>query len=110
APARVAGVAVNDGAAQRSMVNSVTVTFDGEVSVNAGTFELSRQDGSLVALSVALSVVDGRTVAVLTFSGSDLVAGSLADGSYTLTVRGDLVHDHWGRDLDGDGDGSAGGD
>jgi hypothetical protein len=55
-------------------------------------------------------VVGGRTVAVLTFSGAEFVGGSLADGRYTLTVRADLVHDRWGRALDGNGDGSAGGD
>jgi hypothetical protein len=110
APARVAGVAVNDGSAQRSMVNSLTVTFDGRLTVDAGAFELSRPDGSLVELAAATSVVDGRTVAVLTFTGPDVVGGSLADGSYTLTVRADRVHDRWGRELDGDGDGSAGGD
>ena len=109
APARVENVAVNDGSEQRSMVNSVTVTFDGEVTLDPGAFEVTRQDGSQVALSVAASVVNGKTVAVLTFTGSDVVAGSLADGRYTLTVRGDLVHDRWGRQLDGDGDGSAGG-
>jgi hypothetical protein len=48
-------------------------------------------------------------VAVLTFAGPEFVGGSLADGSYTLTVRADHVHDRWGRELDGDGDGSAGG-
>jgi hypothetical protein len=51
-----------------------------------------------------------RTVAVLTFAGPEFVGGSLADGSYTLTVRADRVHDRWGRELDGDGDGSPGGD
>jgi hypothetical protein len=110
APARVAGVAVNDGSAQRSMVNSLTVTFDGPVALDPGAFALSRQDGSPVGLTVSASVVDGRTVAVLTFTGPEIVGGSLADGSYTLTVRGDLVHDRWGRELDGDGDGAAGGD
>ena len=110
APARVAGVAVNDGSAQRSMVNSLTVTFDGPVAIDAGAFELTRQDGSPVGLNVAASVVDGRTVAVLTFAGPGVVGGSLADGGYTLTVRADRVHDRWGRALDGDGDGAAGGD
>jgi hypothetical protein len=110
APAQVAGVAVNDGSEQRSMVNSLTVTFDGRVTIDAGAFGLSRQDGSPVELTVAASVVDGRTVAVITFAGPDVVGGSLADGSYTLTVRADRVHDRWGRELDGDGDGSAGGD
>ena len=49
-------------------------------------------------------------MAVLTFTGPDIIGGSLADGSYTLTIRSDLVHDRWGRELDGDGNGSAGGD
>jgi hypothetical protein len=110
APARVAGVAVNNGSAQRSMVNSLTVTFGGTVSLAPGAFELSRQDGSLVDLNVTTSVADGQTVAVLTFTGPDIVGGSLADGSYTLTIRGELVHDRFGRELDGDGDGVAGGD
>jgi hypothetical protein len=110
APARVAGVAVNGGSAQRSMVNSLTVTFDGPVTLDPGAFELSRQNGSPVELNVAASVVNGQTVAVLTFAGPEVVGGSLADGSYTLTVRADRVHDRFGRALDGDGDGSAGGD
>src|SRR5262249_40189713 len=52
----------------------------------------------------------GRTVVVLTFTGADIIGGSLADGNYTLTVRGDRVHDRFGRELDGDGDGTPGGD
>src|SRR5262245_6170030 len=47
-PARVENVAVNDSSAQRSMVNSVTVTFDGPVTLDAGAFELNRADGSPV--------------------------------------------------------------
>ena len=80
------------------------------MTLDPGAFELRRQDGSLVELNVAASVVGGKTVAVLTFAGPEFVGGSLADGSYTLTVRADRVHDRWGRELDGDGDGSAGGD
>ena len=49
-------------------------------------------------------------MAVLTFAGPEFVGGSLADGSYTLTIRADRVHDRFGRELDGDGNGSAGGD
>jgi len=55
-------------------------------------------------------VLSGQTVAVLTFVGREFVGGSLADGNYALTVLADRVHDRWGRELDGDGDGSAGGD
>jgi hypothetical protein len=110
APARVAGVAVNDGSAQRSMVNSLTVTFDSPVTLAPGAFELTRRDGTPVGLTVATTDVGGATVAVLTFTGPDIVGGSLADGTYTLTVRADLVRDRFGRVLDGDGDGAAGGD
>jgi hypothetical protein len=109
-PAKIESVVVNDGSAQRSMVTSLTVTFDGPVTLDPGAFALARPDGSIVDLTVATSVLVGRTVAVLTFAGPDVVGGSLADGSYTLTVRGDRVHDRWGRELDGDGDGLAGGD
>src|SRR5262249_27078871 len=63
-----------------------------------------------VSLSVATSVVGSRTVATLSFSGSDIIGGSLADGTYALTIRGDHIHDEVGRELDGDGDGNGGGD
>jgi hypothetical protein len=110
APARVESLVVSDGSAQRSMVTSLTVTFDGLVTLDAGAFELRRQDGSLVELAVATSEADGRTVAWLTFGGDGILGGSLADGNYTLAVRGGLIHDVFGRDLDGDGDGTPGGD
>jgi hypothetical protein len=108
--ARVESVVVNDGSAQRSMVTRLTVSFDHVVTLEPEAFELHRADGRQVGLNVVPSMVDGRTVAVLTFTGSDILAGSLADGNYTLTIRSDLVHDVVGRSLDGDGDGTAGGD
>jgi hypothetical protein len=107
---RVESIVLNDGAAQRSMVNSIAVTFGGAAALDPGAIELRRQDGSLVNSDVSISLVGGKTVAVLTFAGAEFVGGSLADGDYTLTVRADLVHDRWGRELDGDGDGSPGGD
>jgi hypothetical protein len=110
APLKVESVVLNDGSAQRSMVNRITVTFGGAVVLDPGAIELRRQDGGVVDANIAISLVNGRTVAELTFAGSAFVGGSLADGSYTLTVRADHVHDRWGRELDGDGDGSAGGD
>jgi Arylsulfotransferase (ASST) len=110
APRPVESIVLNDGSAQRSMVNSITVTFAGAVVLDPGAIELRRQDGSLVGLHADISILDGKTVAVLTFAGTEFVGGSLADGSYTLTVRADHVHDRWGRELDGDGDGVLGGD
>ncbi len=58
----------------------------------------------------AASVVDGKTVDVLTFTDSDVLGGSLADGNYTLTICADCIRDAAGRRLDGDGDGRMGGD
>jgi arylsulfate sulfotransferase len=110
APQKVESVVLNDGSAQRSMVNRVTVTFGGAVVLDPGAIELRRQDGSLVNAEFNVSLVSGKTVAVLTFAGPEFIGGSLADGSYTLTVLADHVYDRWGRELDGDGDGSAGGD
>jgi arylsulfatase A-like enzyme len=109
-PPKVESVIVNDGSAQRSMVKSLTVTFDRQVTLDPGAFRLGRAGGGEVGVSVATSVVDGRTVAVLTFTGPGIVGGSLADGNYTLTVRGDRVRDLGGRELDGDRDGNGGGD
>src|SRR5262249_51246796 len=71
--------------------------------------ELRRQDGSLVGAQVNISLLGGKTVAVLTFVGSEFVGGSLADGSYTLTVRADRGDDRRGREVGGDGDGGSGG-
>jgi hypothetical protein len=110
APQKVESVVINDGSAQRSMVNSLTVTFGGAVFLDPAAIELRRQDGSLVNFQINVSAVGGKTVAVLTFAGPEFIGGSLADGDYTLTVRADRVHDRFGRELDGDGDGSAGGD
>jgi hypothetical protein len=106
----VESVVLNDGSAQRSMVTSLTVTFAGAAVLDPGAIELRRQDGSLVDSDVDISVVGGKTVAVLTFEGPEFVGGSLADGGYILTVRADRVHDRWGRELDGGGDGLPGGD
>jgi hypothetical protein len=109
APQKVESVVINDGSAQRSMVNRITATFSGAVVLDPGAIELRRQDGSLVAAELSISLVGGKTVSVLTFAGAEFVGGSLADGNYTLTVLADHVHDRFGRELDGDGDGSSGG-
>jgi pectin methylesterase-like acyl-CoA thioesterase len=99
---RVANVVVNDGAAQRSRVTSLTVTFSGIVTLDPGALELARQGQGLIPLEVASSVVDGQTVAVITFSGPDIIGGSLADGDYTLTVRADRVRNSLGLGLAAD--------
>jgi hypothetical protein len=107
-PPTIESVVVNDGSEQRSMVNSLTITFDRVVTLDPGAFELRSEDGSAVVLNVASSVLAGRTVVVLTFSGTGIVGGSLADGDYSLTIRGDHIRDEVGRELDADGDGNGG--
>jgi VCBS repeat-containing protein len=90
---RVNAAQVNDGAVQRSMVNSLAVTFSEVVTLAAGAFELRDAAGNLVPATITVStqVVGGKTVATLTFSGAGVLGGSLADGRYTLTVRADKV-------------------
>jgi len=108
---RVESVAINDGHAQRSKINSLTVTFDGLVTIDPGAFELRRMGMNRpIDLTVALSEMDGRTVALLTFHGAGVQHGSLKDGNYTLTIRATKIRDAAGRLLDGDGDAAAGGD
>src|SRR6516162_5873976 len=110
APATVASVLVNDGSVQRSMVNSLTVTFSTIVHLDPGAFELVRQEGGVIQLTVAQAIVDGHSVDTLTFVGAGIIGGSLADGHYTLTIHGGLVHDGFGQALDGAGTGVAGSD
>jgi hypothetical protein len=110
APEKVDGVVVNDGSAQRSMVKRVTVTFGGAAVLDPGAIELRRRNGTTVNARVAIATVGGKTAAVLTFTNPEFIGGSLADGTYTLTVHADRVHDRWGRQLDGNGDAAAGGD
>jgi hypothetical protein len=115
-PVEVQSVVVNDGSAQRSMVDSITVTFSTQVDIAPGAFQLvqavgsARTDVSSVVGVTTQLTGDGRTVATLTFAGVGIVGGSLADGGYTLTIRADLVDDQQlGAPLDGNGDGLVGG-
>jgi hypothetical protein len=111
-PPLVSSVVIDNGSGQRSMVRSLTVTFNQVVTLSKGAFVLENRKGdpASVDLNRAVSVVKGQTVVVLTFTGPDIIGGSLADGRYTLRVVGSRVTDSLGNPLDGDGDGRAGGD
>lgn len=108
----VQSVAVNDGAAQRSMVRSLTVTFSGVVTLGPGAFVLTRTGSAgSVAVTVDTSAsTPTQTIARLTWPGTSSLtsAGSLIDGAYTLTVVGSQVTSVDGN-LDGDGNGTPGG-
>lgn len=98
-------ITINDGSAQRSKVRSLTLTFSTSVTIDPGAFEVIRRGIGPVGLNVTTSLVGGKTVAVLNFT-----AGTLADGNYTLTTRGDRIRDSAGRNIDGDGNSRTGGD
>src|SRR5262249_60586317 len=87
APRTVESVVVNDGSAQRSMVNGITVTFGGAELLDPGAIELRRQDGTPVNFRLDVSAVGGKTVAVLTFTGAEFIGGSLAGGRFTPPAR-----------------------
>jgi hypothetical protein len=109
-PARVSQITVNGGAAQRSRVTNVVVTFDHPVTfatTPAAAFQLQRQsDGKLPNLNATVNST--RDVVTLTFLSGDAVDfGSLADGRYTLTVKSaGFASDGF----DGDSNGTGGDD
>jgi hypothetical protein len=92
------------------MVTNLTVTFSTVVHLDPGAFELVRQEGGVIQFQVAQAVLDGHSLDTLTFVGAGIIGGSLADGHYTLTIHGGLVHDEFGQALDGAGTGVAGSD
>jgi hypothetical protein len=94
-------VQVNDGAAQRSRVSSLQVTFNAVPSFSTGSInalQLKRQsDGAVVPLTLQWN----SNVVTLTFSGPLNQFGTLADGRYDLLFRGDQF-----ANFDPNGDGN----
>lgn len=100
---------INGGDAQRSSIRELTITFSEIVNVDSSSFMLENIDlGIYFAPIVSTQVVGGKTVATLTFNGSGIIGGSLADGNYRLTTF-DTITDGSGNQIDGNGNGSAGG-
>ena len=114
---QVGSVVFGDGTSQRSKVEKIDVNFDQQVQVDAGAFTLERRvNGAFVAipaseLSIGYTDIGTASASVfrLTFTGSSVQSGSLGDGNYRLSINSSLVRSN-GLDLDGDGDGVAGGD
>jgi hypothetical protein len=108
---RVTAVQVGDGSAQRSRVTALTVAFNTPVSfagAPAAAFTLTRQSDGAAVTFTATPSAGGSVVTLTDFTGPATEFGSLADGSYTLTVRASQVSTPAGP-LDGNGD-STGGD
>ncbi len=114
-PAHVTEVQFGDGTAQRSRVNQINIAFDQIVELQSGAFELNlRESGGSVGAAIGLATpqIDnstGRTIATLTFTGTNIFGGSLPDGNYALRILANRVL-VVGRALDGDSNGAAGGD
>lgn len=111
---KVQNVVFGDGGIHRSIVNSITVDFDSVVVLSPGAFVLERKNGaawdnldSELTIGVATSLFNGNTRATLSFTGSGIIGGSLADGNYRLTmIAGNILKG--GLQLDGDGNGTGG--
>ena len=115
-PATIASIVLDDGTAQRSVVRSVTVLLNGTIppaNIAAGAFTLTQTSGptiSTYAANVAsvTTPAPGQTAIKLTFSGASVVAGSVADGRYTLAIDGSRITTANGTPTDALGNGNAG--
>jgi len=90
----VVAIQVNDGAIQRSMVNSVNIEFASKVTLPADAayaFSLIGPSGPVSVNVDTTGSPSGQTIARLTFSGPGTLGGSLNDGNYTLTVLGQQI-------------------
>ncbi len=86
----VSAFQVNDGSAQRAMVDSLTVTFNEPVTLSPGAITLnllSQTGGSSTPITnFNLNSPDGGTTWVLTFTDPSYIGGSLPDGAYEVSV------------------------
>ncbi|MEM9941584.1 MAG: dockerin type I domain-containing protein, partial [Planctomycetota bacterium] len=94
----VEAIRINDGESQRSTLSSVSVTFNGEVSLDEGVFTLVQRSnesgttGTNVAIAYTTELINGKTVATITFLDNirnDF--GALVTGNYQLTVDAEKV-------------------
>lgn len=116
-PATVASALAENGMIC-SVVRNLTVTFSGLVNLPGNpsdAFSLSRTGpggptGPVdVNVDTSLSTAT-QTIATLTFTGALTEFQSLVDGKYDFKIMGSQITDLGGQNLDGDGNGSVGGD
>ena len=104
-------IVINNAEVGRSVIDELVVEFDEIVNIESGAFELVRRgaDGGAVGVTPVIDNSSGSTVVTLQFFGSFTGAAGLVDGNYQLTMIGDLITSQSGTAMDGDGDGTAGG-
>ncbi len=101
---------IGDGTAQRSLVDKLTITFDGPVNLAPGAFVVDKlgSSGGTVSTSAAVINQSGQTLVTLSFSGVfTRGANALVDGTYRLTIDGTKITRN-GQQLDSNADGVAG--
>ncbi len=110
---KLVSVSIGDRTSQRSIVTQVAVQFDGLIDFSSAAFRVKNRATQQYVTTTAVGTDNnGRTEVVLRFSGAGTRTGTngLADGNYELEVNGSLVSVRGtSRNLDGDGDGIAGG-
>lgn len=110
----IQSVQIGDGRSQRSLVNIVSVYFDGLVDVLPNALQVQTKSGAqTVVTSVTATDVDGKTRVDLRFSGTLTRATSkaLVDGNYVLLIDGDLILKRGtSSGVDANRDGVSGGD
>ncbi len=110
-PAKVSNVQVGSGDAARSLVDAVNIQFDATVVVPSDAIRVVRRsDQAIVDTVVQLTQGPEGTLARVVFSGALTEFGSLRDGNYMLTLDASRIYRADGSSLDGDGNGTAGGD
>ncbi len=113
--AELTNVTVGDGTTQHSLVDQLVITFDGEVDIDSGAFTIQRRAletdaGGVVTSSFSTQIINGMTVATVTFSGSSTRGGgALIDGNYELQLDASKIT-RGGMAMDGDRNGVSGGD
>lgn len=92
APPTVTSVQIENGAAQRSMVRQLTVTFSTVVTLDTDALTITfKGTSTTVSSSVSTSTVNGVTVATITFPTG--AGKSIGDGRYILTTDATKVHE-----------------
>lgn len=95
-PPSVSSFVINGGVAQRSMVTTLQVTFSSAVNIATNAFAILDKVGNPIAATINANPslpASGVTVVTLTFSGTGITGGSLADGRWRLNIDDVLVTD-----------------
>jgi hypothetical protein len=108
APPSLSSSAVNNGTLQRSMVNTITLSFSTPVTLAPGAITLSLHPSvngagpvGTLPQNLTWSTSDGGLTYTVTFSGANTVNGSLFDGVYDLTLHSSLITDAYNQSLAG---------